>query len=106
MSTPRSEIQTYIMDLLLELVFIHEEVLYAYAYYIATVFQYSLILPMFQVHATTVGELDTIMQSILEKLATSFWECLKQIDSYNHNGIFLYSPICLSFLSFYVTYLS
>ena len=57
------EVRCYVLDLLLELVFIHEEV-----------------------HANTVGEIDSVMQSILEKLALSFWECCKQIDSFNHNG--------------------
>ena len=58
-----NEVRTYVLDLLLELVFIHEEI-----------------------HANIVAELEKIMQSILQKLALSFWECCKQIDSFNHNG--------------------
>eukprot|EP00455_Lapot_gusevi_P035058 TRINITY_DN3879_c0_g1_i1.p1 TRINITY_DN3879_c0_g1~~TRINITY_DN3879_c0_g1_i1.p1 ORF type:complete len:253 (+),score=65.07 TRINITY_DN3879_c0_g1_i1:157-915(+) len=60
---PPKEVRSYILDLLLELVFLHEEV-----------------------YNTAKGELDAIMNAVLEKLTMNLLECVKQIDQFGHYG--------------------
>ena len=57
------EVRSHVFDLLLELVFVHEEV-----------------------NATAKGELEAVMKAVLEKLAVCTLECVKQIDTFNHAG--------------------
>ncbi len=51
------------LDLLLELVFIHEEI-----------------------YSSAKGELEAMMKALLEKLSRTFLECLKEIDTFNAAG--------------------
>jgi hypothetical protein len=60
---PPREVRSHVFDLLLELVFVHEEV-----------------------NATAKGELEAVMKAVLEKLAVCTLECVKQIDAFNHAG--------------------
>ena len=58
-----AQVRSYVMDLLLELVFVHEEV-----------------------NTTAKGELEAVMKAALEKLAQCTLECVKQIDTFNRHG--------------------
>ena len=60
---PHTQVRSYVMDLLLELVFVHEEV-----------------------NTTAKGELEAVMKAALEKLAQCTLECVKQIDTFNRHG--------------------
>jgi hypothetical protein len=49
-------------------------------------------------HHSISGELEAVMKSMLEKLAISALECIKQIDIFNHNGQLCFSETFSLFL--------